>query len=224
MHQQKILESEFIMKNELIPTRFAVNGMPIFEVREKSIVSADGSYLIPVYAYSVPALREEHFKSFAEIESYMDANDSGDDDSDECCGCGGSVYRRSSPAPTSTVRKINARAVKKEDSSISDKYEKLACDVAKIYKEALDAAQSIKDNGPCNMNSIEINLPRWNSNKIAHAWLAKKVPCGIRKDIGGNYCLSASCGKAARNTALVESMEKLLKKAGYDAHVTYEID
>jgi len=91
------------------------------------------------------------------------------------------------------------------------------------YEAAADAATvNTEDGGTCNLDAIEVSLPRWRESLVE--CLAEVAGFSAWKHRPGVFVLGASFGMANRQQRAMEAGAKALKARGLSARVWYQMD
>lgn len=106
---------------------------------------------------------------------------------------------------------------------LSGRYAKLAKDLKSALSKSLKAASKSNDGGTCNLDSVMLNLPRWNQKKVGQA--AKSAGMNCRKQRTGQYIFPIPCNyQGNARTIAARSMMAILDSIGYESDIFYQID
>lgn len=104
-------------------------------------------------------------------------------------------------------------------------YEKLTEDLIKARLAAEEAAKG-EDGGTANLDTMTIKLPRARENKVIEA--VKKAGLytrGKTEWIGTRYFIpSPRCGQGNSRNRAVEAMKEVMREAGWDVLIYYQMD
>ena len=104
---------------------------------------------------------------------------------------------------------------------------KLLAGVLKIANEQAIAASTGDDSGTCNLDAVVIKLPRWKDSEIEEL----KQISGLRISgtlsgmwRGYRFIGFTTYGQADEKTRMLEAAHKVMKAAGYDVYMYYQMD
>lgn len=104
-------------------------------------------------------------------------------------------------------------------------YKKLTDDLIKARIAAEEAAKG-EDGGTANLDTMTIALPKAKENKVIEA--VKKAglyTSGKTNWIGPRYFISPpKCGQGNSRNRAVEAMTKVMREAGWDVLIYYQMD
>lgn len=93
-------------------------------------------------------------------------------------------------------------------------------------KEAALKFAGVEDGGTCNFDSPMLRLYRWRQTEIEEAFNGTGLNCFATTIFGTKYYVvcGGAYGQANRRTAMAEEMCRIIKAAGFDAEMYYQMD
>ncbi|OZV12289.1 hypothetical protein CIW83_09320 [Tissierella sp. P1] len=103
-------------------------------------------------------------------------------------------------------------------------YKKLTEDLIQARLAAEKAAEG-EDGGTANLDTMTIKLPRANEKKVIEAVKKAGLYTRGRRDwLGPRYFISGPGGQGNSNTRAVEAMTKVMREAGWNVLIYYQMD
>lgn len=103
-------------------------------------------------------------------------------------------------------------------------YKKLTEDLIKAKLAGEEAAKG-EDGGTANLDTMTLKLPRANEKKVIEA--VKKAglyTSGRSEWLGSRYFISGPGGQGNSRNRAVEAMSKVMRDAGWDVLIYYQMD
>lgn len=103
-------------------------------------------------------------------------------------------------------------------------YKKLTEDLIRARLAAEEAAKG-EDGGTANLDTMTISLPHARENKVIEAVEKAGLSCSKIDWLGPRYFIyPPKCGQGNSRYRAVQAMAKVMREAGYDVLVYYQVD